>query len=57
MRARIHKNTPSGLHWGQVYDEKEKRWKDVTMGCITEWGAKRELEKWRKVHCPKEFKI
>ena len=39
------------------YDEEDKRWKDVTMGCITEWGARRELEKWRKVHCPKEFEI
>lgn len=57
MKARIHKNTPSGLHWGQIYDEEDKRWKDVTMGCITEWGARRELEKWRKVHCPKEFEI
>ena len=57
MKARIHKNCPSGLHWGQIYDKERKGWRTVTIGCITEWGAKRELEKWRKVHCPEEFEI
>ena len=48
MRARIYHPCPSGLYWGQVYDEKLKYWEDVTLSCFTERGAKRELEKWKK---------
>ena len=57
MRARIYQPYRNGLYWGQVYDEKYKYWKDVTTSCFTEWGAKRELEKWRKENCPKEFEF
>lgn len=56
MRARILP-CKSGLYYGQVYDEKYKYWKDVTPLCFTKWGAKRELKKWRKKICPKEFEI
>ena len=57
MRARILQPCKNGLYYGQVYDEKYKYWKGVTPLCFTEWGAKRELEKWRKQNCPKEFEI
>ena len=57
MRARIFQPCKNGLYYGQVYDEKNKYWKDVTPLCITEWGAKRELKKWRKQNCPKELEI
>jgi len=57
MRARIYQPCKNGLYWGQVYDEKLKIWKNVTLSCFTEWGAKRELEKWRKKNYPKEFEI
>ena len=48
MRARILQPCKNGLYYGQVYDEKNKYWKDVTSLCITEWGAKRELKKMEK---------
>ena len=46
MRVRIHQNCSGGLYWGQVYNEKHKRWEDVTSSYITKWGCKRELNKW-----------
>ena len=57
MRARIFQPCKNGLYYGQVYNEKYKYWEDVTPLCFTEWGAKRELKKWRKENCPKEFEI
>ena len=57
MRARINQPCKNGLYWGQVYDEKRKRWKDVTLSCFTRWGAKRELEKWKRQNCPEEFEL
>lgn len=55
IRARIYHPCKNGLYWGQVYDEKYKGWKDVTLSCFTEWGAKKQLEKWRESNKPKEF--
>ena len=57
MRARIFQPYKNGLHYGQVYNEKHKCWEDVTPLCFKEWGAKRELKKWKKKNYPKEFEI
>lgn len=57
MKARIYQSCPSGLYWGQVYDEKYKCWKNVTLSCFTEWGARKELKKWKKLNCPQEFEL
>lgn len=58
MRARIYHPCQNGLYWGQIYNEKHKRWEDVTLSCITEWGAKRALKKWIKENnVYKEFEI
>lgn len=48
MKARIVRPCPSGLFWGEVWDEKFKYWKTATTGCVTEWGCKRELKKYKK---------
>lgn len=50
IRARVHQNTPSGLYWGQIYNEKKKKWEDVTLSCFTKSGAKRALKRWKKQH-------
>lgn len=57
MKARIKQDFSGGLHWGQVYNKKSKSWETVTSGCLTKWGAMRELEKWKKVNSPDEFEI
>lgn len=57
MKARIYHPCQSGLYWGQAYNEKFKYWENVTLSCFTEWGAKRELNKWRKRNRPEEFEI
>lgn len=45
MRARIYHPCSCGLYWGQIYDEELETWKTVTLSCLTEHGAKKELEK------------
>ena len=57
MKARIRQTTSCGMYWGQIFDEKEKRWKDVTSACFTEFGAKLELKQWKRKNCPIEFEI
>lgn len=57
MRARIYQWCRSSMWYGQIYDEKNKCWKDVTPPCNTKWGAKREIKKWREMNLPKEFEI
>lgn len=64
MKARIVQDN-CGYYAGEVYgtwsnvllQTKQKRWRRVTSSCITAWGAKRELEKWKKKNCPEEFEI
>lgn len=55
MRARVYRAYSGGLCWGQIFNEKSKRWETVTISYFTEWGARKALEKWSKIHCPKEF--
>ena len=57
MRARIYQPCSGGLYWGQIYNEEYKYWKNVTPSCFTKWGVKKELEKWKRKHCPEEFEI
>ena len=57
MKVRIYQPHKNGLCWGQIYDEQLKFWKTVTISCFTKWGAKRELEKWKKQNHSQEFEI
>ena len=57
MKVRVYQPYKNGLCWGQIYDEQLKIWKNVTISCFTEWGAKRELAKWKKQNHPQEFEI
>lgn len=57
MRARIYQPYKDGLYCGQIYDEELKCWKQVTEGCFTESGAKKQLKKWKKRKYPEEFEI
>lgn len=64
MRARITR-THAGFYVGEVYGTWENwllgtkwtGWDSVTSKCWTKWGAKLELEKWKKEHCPDEFEL
>ena len=64
MRARIRKD--SGGCWiGEVYGNWENLllgtewtgWNKVTTRCITQFGAKWELNQWKKEHYPEEFDL
>ena len=53
MKARIVK--PQSMYYGEVYGEWENifgtkwtGWHIVTSACLTKWGAKRELEKYKE---------
>ena len=52
MKARITK--PQGMYYGEVlgclFGLSGEQWHKVTSPCFTEWGARRELEKWKKEH-------
>lgn len=63
MKARIVKE---GNFWvGEVYGRwnmffglKERvGWGSVTSKCFTKIGAKLELQKWKREHCPDEFEL
>lgn len=63
MKARIVKD---GNFWvGEVYGTWSMMfglydrvgWGSVTSRCYTKMGAKYELMKWKKEHCPNEFEI
>lgn len=64
MRARIVKDD-YGYYIGEVYGDwsnwllktKWTGWNEVTKQCVTKWGAKRELEAWKRKNCPDEFEI
>ena len=64
MKARIKKDN-CGYYIGEVYStwsnsllgEKWKGWRKVTHSCITKFGAKRELQKWKEQNFPEEFEI
>lgn len=61
MKVRIVK--PQGMYYGEVYGTwtgllgESVGWRRVTPPCITEWGAKLELKRWKKENCPTEFEI
>ena len=50
MKARVRNTLVSGngMWVGQIYDEKKKIWKDITMKCFTALGAKQQLKKYVK---------
>ena len=52
MKARITK--PQGMYYGEVlgclFGLSGTQWHRVTPPRFTEWGARRELEKWKKEH-------
>lgn len=63
MKARIVRD---GNFWvGEVYGRwymmlgiyERVGWGSVTGKCYTQWGARRELEKWKRKHCGKEFEL
>lgn len=64
MRARI-KETETGMYYGEVYGTFENAllntgytgWTKVTPGCLTKWGAERELKKWKDKNAPEEFEL
>ena len=64
MKARIIQDS-CGYYVGEVYgtwenwllDTKWTGWDKVTSRCITKWGAKRELKKWKRQNCPEEFEL
>ena len=64
MKARIIQND-CGYYVGEVYGDwsnsflqtKWTGWNKVTNSCITKFGAKRELEKWKRNNYPEEFEI
>ena len=57
MRARIYQPSKYGMYCGQIFDDKHKCWKTVTILCITKWGAKRELINWKRLNYPEEIEI
>lgn len=57
MRARIYQPCKYGMYCGQIFDENYKKWKTVTPLCLTKWGAKRELIKWKNMNYPEEIRI
>ena len=64
MRARIVKDSGGG-YVGEVYgvwtswifETRWEGWRSVTTRCVTKWGARLELENWKKENCPDEFEI
>lgn len=64
MRARIVQDS-GGCYVGEVYGTwsnwllgtKWTGWDKVTTRCMTKWGAKLELEAWKKKNCPEEFEL
>lgn len=57
MRARVYQTCKNGMYYGQVWNYKLEHWSTVTTPCFTEWGAKLELERWKKKNFPEEFEI
>ena len=61
MKARIVKKYR--MYYGEVYGEwtgllgKSVGWREVTSPCLTKWGAKLELKRWKEKNCPTEFEI
>ena len=43
MKARIYQPSKYGMYYGQIFDDKHKRWKTVTPLYLTKRGVKREL--------------
>lgn len=64
MKVRI-KRSAAGMYYGEVYGTFENSvlntgytgWTTVTPGCLTKWGAERELQKWKDQNAPDEFEI
>lgn len=64
MRARIVQDS-GGCYVGEVYGTcsnwllgtKWTGWDSVTSRCMTKWGAKLELETWKRKNCPDEFEL
>lgn len=64
MKARIRKDS-GGCYIGEIYGDwsnlllgtKWTGWNDVTSRCMTKFGARLELDRWKKENCPKEFEI
>ena len=64
MKARIVKSSGGEFWGGEVYGHwgvlglfERVGWNRVTEKCYTQWGAKRELMKWKKEHCGEEFEL
>lgn len=63
MKARIVKEDNFWI--GEVYGkwdiffglEKRVGWGIVTGRCFTKTGAKLELQRWKREHCPDEFEL
>lgn len=59
MKARIRQSW-SGMWYGEVYADwffGGVGWNKVTAACLTEFGAKIELNRWIRKNRPKEFEI
>lgn len=64
MKARIRKDS-CGCYIGEVYGTWENwllgtkwtGWDKVTTRCMTEWGARKELQQWKEKHCPTTFEL
>lgn len=64
MKARIIRDS-TGYYIGEVYGTwtnvwtkvKWTGWKSVTDSCITKFGAKLELKRWKQENDPDEFEI
>ena len=62
MKARITRN--GGWYVGEVYGTWENwllgtkwtGWRKVAE-CMTEWGVRRELQKWKEKNCPDTFEL
>lgn len=64
MKARIIQTHSGGFYEGEVYGTWENilgtkwtGWEKVTGKCWTKLGARLELERWKKKHCPEVFEL
>ena len=64
MKARIIKDSCDyyigevhGIWYNWMLGIERTGWNRVTKRCMTEWGANRELKKWKQKNCPKESEI